>query len=284
MEARQFVTYRICAGLSFFLWTLAAHGVPLAPEGLEERALEAAGVVSGEAEPRLTVSESRILIANTFYTPFCVENWPELGRARGSVEEKVSFGIRKNETLRSCLDRYVELSNGLYEWKVIHNIICLLPKKSSPEQIVNNLDLKVSLHVKEVSTWEALCALAREMNLTARAKEVTGYAVCIVPKGPGELKKAPPELTEVRTVSVDLTDVTAREALCAILQASPLRLKYHYINSRDYDWISIWAHKEPGAPRDRDGLVYYGGMMDKQDMETWTAERIQQIQGFSGTE
>ncbi|GMV92107.1 MAG: hypothetical protein AMXMBFR82_18850 [Candidatus Hydrogenedentota bacterium] len=204
---------------------MAASAVPPTTALEEVRALEPSG------DPELETSLSAVVdnALRAFDAPVNLEIHPTYGRSTPSTVEELPFAVKhavqKNESLAHCLDELIELSRGLLEVQNILGNTCIVPRKVNKEEILTNLDVQVSLHVKEVSTWEALKALGIEVN---RA-DATEYSLLVTLACIDQGFNPPDALTQESVVSVSLDNVQARFALCAIMNASPLELSYIYV-------------------------------------------------------
>lgn len=191
----------------------------------EVRALERSG------DPDLETSLSAVVdnSLRAFDAPVNNEGHPDYGRSTPRTVADLPFAVKhsvkKNQSLAHCLDELMELSRGLLEVQNILGNTCIVPRKSHKDEILNNLDVPVSLHLENVSTWEALKALGIEIN-TADATE---YSFLISLACIDEGNSPPEAFTEERVISLSLDDVTARYALCTIMNASPLELSYTYV-------------------------------------------------------
>ena len=163
---------------------------------------------------------ARQAISATYGIPICVE-------ALNSDEKNgFEFYIQKNATLKYTLDTYVEKTGRQYEWKRIHDVLCTI-QKTQPDG-VNNLDTQVSLSLHSVSTWEAFKTLVKTIN----AKRSGTREIHLAPDGPGVFKRPAKALLEERTISLEIQDVPAREAACAIVAAAPIEVNFNYVSAK----------------------------------------------------
>ncbi len=92
----------------------------------------------------------------------------------------------------------------------------------------SNLDVLVSIDVENVSTWEAIKVVVVQVQCGLLYGTKMHFTVCRPYPG-----RTPPEFYRVRNISLHLDDVTAREALCAILRQSVLQIGIRYHALRD---------------------------------------------------
>lgn len=252
----------VLPALGILAISLAARAVPPGKAVQEVRALEASGDASAETSLSAAVSDA----IRAFDAPVNCEIHPSYGRSTARTVDELPFAVKhsvkKNETLRHCLDELVELSRGLLEVQTILGNVCIVPRKQSPEEILTNLDVRVSLHVEGASTWDALKALVTEIN-SAKATE---YGLFVTLRDLKEGKSPPKAFTEEKTISLLLEDVTARHALCAIMNASPLELSYTHVCGTETDTLVISIH-EDGKP------VVASEPFTSEEMEWWVRER-----------
>lgn len=147
--------------------------------------------------------------------------------------------------------------------------------RANPEVVTerNFLDTTITLEVENVTVWEALCALAREMNAQAGPiDELAGKYVFVTLSVLSDGYLPDPRLTEEARISLNLTKVSAREALCAIVQNSQMKSIYYYNCITKYDYISYASYNAEGkvarGPRSH----------DREDVEHWSDENIKRIQ------
>jgi hypothetical protein len=163
-----------------------------------------------------------------------------------------------SEPLTSCLDRFVAASRGLLTWTTIRGNIVVVPKKQREDEMLNAMDTKVSLEVKSASPWDAFKALEKAVNSAQRAAR----KIQIVPDCLRDVRKPFAEFAESHSISFKLDNVTAREAACAIMAASPIPLAYSYVDSfSEPDTLVIFMYK--------DGKVANAGRMTVEEAQAW---------------
>lgn len=146
------------------------------------------------------------------------------GRTEIRQEGKSAFHIQEGEKLSDVLHRVCAIENGKLQWLRMHGSLVILPIAGS-ETIESTLDIVVSFEVQNVPTWEALCVLARTVN----ESRATDRTLKIVP-GFADGYQGPPEFSETKSISLSLAGVTAREVLLAIIETSPVYMRYDYQN------------------------------------------------------
>lgn len=140
----------------------------------------------------------------------------------------IKFSLSEGQTLREALDLLCASSNGRYIWKRVNGILTITPSGLTEpgETIDSALDVVVSLDLDGVSTWEAILAMAREVNNSSETDRV------IRPYVPAEPHiNHPLEFKTDKSLSIHVRDVTAREALCEIIATSPFDIRFQYSNS-----------------------------------------------------
>jgi hypothetical protein len=188
----------------------------------------------------------------------------------GQSNNSALFNYKANpgETLKQCLDRLVECTGKAFVWEIIRGQVCVHPKVPEDGSPINNLDARVSINVKDVSTWEACCMLAQAVN----EQSITPFPFVIVPAGVDMYRNPLPEIMDERVVTVSLTNVSAREALCAIFEGARIPMKYWYVCGPDADQVELFCKKN--------GKYVYGGpMKDADERAYWTQENIEVLQG-----
>ncbi len=147
------------------------------------------------------------------------------------------FEATETTTLREFLDGIC--SEGRLQWEIVHNAIHIRPT-SMPDEVENLLDsVRVSISLRDASLLEAIKAWALEVNRNrpAGTRGVRIHHPSVVAGGGMRPDRATAaSLTRPGAVTLDLTDATAREALCAIQGAST-------------EWVAIrYRHEGPSTP------------------------------------
>lgn len=191
-------------------------------------------------EPQ-TLLEIFGFIERIFEVSFSVEALPEgcVGTAPSEPRRFPPFAIARGETFGEVIRRFVALSQYRYKVEEIRGV----PILRRNDEVVGEpdlLDTVVSLNVKGVTMWEALCVLAREINGKNLAEEERGKALIDL-FGPNSMPPEPPDpiFLEKPIVTLDLAGVTAREALCAILESGKSTFDYSYSCREAHDYIYI---------------------------------------------
>lgn len=175
--------------------------------------------------PIVDVSSGSLLdhLSKMFKIPISYE-WSLINEDNTTREQpKIPITIQTGDSLSSALDRFCQVSDGEFRWELVNGIVCVRPISDEKEN-ESLLDVHVSVRLQNVSVWEAFLELARAVN----DAQTTRYLKPSVPFGDGILP--PPQLREMRIISLNMTNVTAREVACSIMAASPFRMSYSYSN------------------------------------------------------
>jgi hypothetical protein len=162
------------------------------------------------------------LIRDTFHVPLVYE-WSYVEPDWTNSPEPLfeSFEIRKGQTLRGALDQVVAMTQGALQWKALSGLIYVFPsgKTGAVESV---FDTPISIHMRNASTWEALKLLCETVMSSPYSDRGFGLGLGFLDK----FTKPPPAFTEERCITLRLDNVTAREALCAIVAASPVQMSF----------------------------------------------------------
>lgn len=202
------------------------------------------------------------LIARAYPVLVNIEPHPAHGRKlaeEGNAE--IFFEIGKKDSLEDSLNKLLEI-NDLLTCEIIHDQICILPVRMHSDEILSNLDVRVSLDIENVSVWEALKIIVSELN----KQQGTPYPLGLYPDGLTRSEQPVSELTELKEITLHLHDVTAREAICAVFSASSIKLSYRYVTSHELDTLTILSAANAVEESDRDKLT-------PEQMEWWRKER-----------
>jgi hypothetical protein len=264
-------TKRILGLSSVVLLSMTSFGAPDDAVPFEERVAQWS---HNPQEPQ-TLGEISGFISDVFGVPFAFESLPEdcVG-ATISVERFPPFAIAREETFRDAISRFEAVSQYRYKFEEIRGVPVL---RRNPDVVAepNLLDTVVSLSVKEVTMWEALCALAREINGKNMIEGGGGKALYIWPSGPDCLEFPAPIFVKEPVVTLALEGVSAREALCAILESAGSTFNYYYTCRQDCDYMKIlaWGNGEVVA-----GRRMVNTAADKEYMEYWETANISKLQ------
>lgn len=167
-------------------------------------------------------------IAGMYEVPVSFE-WPYVEEDRSATKQPdISLSLQPDQTLSQTLDMFVRESGIALRWERVHGVISIWPPDSALE-VENNLDVKVSLKLESVSTWDAFKALADAINVDG----IKGRRINIYPHFTSSGMAAPPEFRNDNSITLDLQNISAREAACRIMAMSPLELGYSYANHYD---------------------------------------------------
>jgi hypothetical protein len=231
-------------------------------------------------EPQ-TLWEISGFISSLFGVPFAMESLPEhcVGATTSLEPEHFPpFAIVGGETFRDAISRFEAVSQYRYKFEVIRGVPIL---RRNPDVVAepNLLDTVVGLSVKDVTMWEALCALAREINGKNLAEGGAGKALYIHLAGPGSMptKFPAPIFVEepVVTLALEGEGVSAREALCAILEAAGSTFNYYYSCREENDDMTILAWDNGKVV---DGRRMVNTAADFKCMEYWETANICKLQ------
>lgn len=218
-----------------------------------------------------TLSEVFTSIRTVFDVALSLEGIPEeSGHADPSGREVSAFSIRAGESFASVMNRVVAASGDVYKFEVIRGTPVLRP---NPEVVKTPslLDTVVDLEIEGSTIWDALCDLARRVNAKNLAKASKSFYIHL--QGPEFMELPPPVFLEENKVSVELHDVTAREAMCAVMESANQPFTYYfYVWPGDFSYVSVVAH-------DAGGEVLHGRRVrDPQHLESWSDENIHRLQ------
>ncbi len=156
----------------------------------------------------------------------CVQEIPIIGNDRpepfpSRELDYAPFEATETTTLREFLNRIC--SEGRLQWEIVHNAIHIRPT-SMPDEVVNLLDsVRVSISLRDASLLEAIKAWALEVNRN-RPPGTRGVRIhhpaSLAGAGMRPDRATAASLTRPGAVTLEVTDATAREALCAIQGAS----------------------------------------------------------------
>jgi hypothetical protein len=157
------------------------------------------------------------------YDTGCVIEMPYVGKNRpehfpSRELDFVPLEVLPDTTLDVFLDK--SCSEGQIQWNRIHNAVHVWPTALRPGKEEYLDTVKVSLDLEGLSVLEAVKAWALEVN---RNRDFSGHGVkaAHTSNNANRVKKeTPPSLLRAGAVTLSMTDVTAREALCAIQGAS----------------------------------------------------------------
>lgn len=222
----------------------------------------------------LTLKESRksalsflSSLRGIYHYPICRESSPRENEIVETEGSSFEFEIRKDETLSSCLDRLLAETEDLYLRDEIHGMTVVHPSNES-----TLFDSLIDLKLHDVSTWEALKALAIAVNqredaavpLEVSVPNTTGYTSHLVPQSfAGE-----------RVLDLDVKGATIRSVLCKILSKAPTQISYSYSRFRNGHLLQVLCLT------DRVALEPDDGVPDELD-RWWRKEQRDIVEAFS---
>ena len=136
---------------------------------------------------------------------------------------------QSGDSLEIALNELPAVTGGKLTWRQIRGNICILPPVDA-KGTENTLDTVVSIKIQNTSTWEALKALAGEINRSASIDRRT----VIYPNFTAFGIAGPTGFRGGNEVTLELENVSAREVLCAIIEKSQFEMAYRY-----------WTHYRP---------------------------------------
>ena len=246
----------LVASLVLGLCIADAHwsgALPNASDAEESRALE----TRTSASPQISSIRAYQFMMSAHKVPMCFES--ELITVE-RPPRKFEFRIRKNQTLGYSLEQLEEKTGGAFEVKRIRKVLCIVPTDRT-EFRTDPFARRVSLRLEGVSAWEAFKALGKAMN-AGKGEDYPG--VRVLPLGVGTCYTPPRALLEERTISLDLRNVPAREAACAIVAAAPFPMSFSYLHCEREDSLSMALHKE--------GRISMDGRLSREDGDMWLKE------------
>ena len=173
--------------------------------------------------------EMLIDISDVYLTPICQE-WPYVDENGRSLDypKGSRLDVQQGTRLSEALDGVVERSAGMLRWERNHGSICVVGTDKGAKG-KSCLDTRIDLHVEKISAWDALCAVARAAN----ERPVNGRRMGIYP-GFIQMRRlrTPEGLKDTPCITLDLKDVPARDAVCAIIAQAPFKMAYTYFNKR----------------------------------------------------
>jgi hypothetical protein len=186
-------------------------------------------------------------ISDLFKVPISFE-WSYVNQDRVEEETpRIQLEISPNQTLEQVLDEFCAAAGGRLQWQRIHGVIWIGPKDSEG-RTESLLDVVVSLQLEDASVWDAFLELSRVIN------ENTPQGRYIKPSANPNNDALPPlGFRNEKTVTLDLVNVTAREAAAAIMSTSAFHMKIWYTNfyrvretnpMKPMAQLSIWAYDE----------------------------------------
>lgn len=137
--------------------------------------------------------------------------------------------VRSSDNLEVALNELPAVTGGKLRWSEIRGNICILSPVDA-KGTENTLDTIVTIKIQNTSTWEALKALAGEIN----RQVVIDRRTVIYPNFTAHGIAGPTGFRSGKEVTLELENVTARDVLCAIIEKSQFEMAYTY-----------WTHYRP---------------------------------------
>lgn len=176
-------------------------------------------------------------------------DWPFSRAGRDYPPDAPEFVAVDMNNLAKMKDAVARETRNRCRLEVISNIPVIVPVTPWDD----NLDVTVSLKLDGVSAWEALKSVTRQMSCRLKyGKRMRIYLPIVDPKS-----SVPKWFTDERVITIDVANVTAREALATIMAQANNRLWIMYMEYRPpevgapEDWIGsglsiqFWQDNEP---------------------------------------
>jgi len=138
--------------------------------------------------------------------------------------ELVTFKIRKNESLASCIQRIENIATPEgYRHITIRGQHLFV---SDGNEMKSPMEIPISLTLEQATTWEALKAWIVAVNEALQESHVE----LSIPNAQldGTHKPPPDSFSDDPIQSINLESVTAREALCAIIENAPTSFSFSF--------------------------------------------------------
>jgi hypothetical protein len=258
-------SFYLCCGITLLSgYQLAATQTP---PPLTERTANS----SRDPTQPQTLSDVFSSIRAVFDVALSLEGVPEeSGYVDPSGGEVPPFSIRAGETFGSVMRRVVAESDDIYKFEVIRGTPILRPNPDIVET-TNLLDTVINLNIEDATIWDALCDLARSVNRENLA--TGGKALYIHLQGPEFIELPPPPFLEEGKVLVDLNDVSAREAMCAIMESAKQPFNYYY-----YVWPSGFSYVSVVATDGKGRVIHGERVREVKRLDYWSDENIEKLQ------
>ena len=267
MKKRTFVGMALGA-----LVVLAPSAFALPPDENVAARLPQTGL--GSLNESTSPSDMILDIQRIYLTPIC-EEWPYIDENGDALAPGRcnNLNVQKDTPLSEVLDAVVTRSGGMYRWEQNHGSFCIVGTGEGGKA-ENCLDTRIDLHVEKLSAWDALCAVAKAAN----EKPVNGRRIGIYP-GFIQMRRYPtPEgLKDNPCITLDLKDVPARDAVCAIIAQAPLKISYWYANEqgmRDAPpaaKLTIYIYEDNGR------RYHSGGKMSDEECFSYIADHYEMV-------
>jgi len=196
-------------------------------------------------------------IFSVFRVPISYE-YPFLNKEHSEPTAKYQIG--RNQTLATSIDKFIARSEGELQYKLVRKVPLIYPVNKDGRP--NAFDGSVSLKLRQVSVWEAFKALGKEINKNAQEANHSGVRVLFLCLGDG--RKPPEILLSERSISLELVNVSAREAACAIIAKTPRQISFRYLHGDDLDWIYLLIRKN--------GENWDEGKLSREEQDFWLQE------------
>ena len=145
----------------------------------------------------------------------------EEGRSTIYVPRDKPFHVVKLSDFEKTRGTVADLAGEYGRLELLHGTPCFIPSNVTD----SNLSVPVTLDLENVSTWEALKTVIRQINCHRRFGDDTVVQVRTL--GPPNV---PEEFDQVNCITIRVNNVPARDAICMILAQAPLSVGFESRN------------------------------------------------------
>lgn len=131
--------------------------------------------------------------------------------------------LNKSTTLREGLAAFCHACDDLYTYRIIDDQICLIPIDDAGKPVPSIMDKEISLSVKNATTEQALKMLFAGYNAQYPQNKLDW-----ITSAEQNVWRMPEPYYTQASISLDIKDMTLREAVCRVFAASPIKLSYRY--------------------------------------------------------
>jgi len=216
----------LAACLAVLLWIYVEH------RNLPVNALRAKSAIVFEhpAQPGAIIDA-----ITTAYGVYVNLEYPNDPGGEAAYIPEMFPSVEVGDSLQSFFDSIKEESDGLLVGLQIGESLCIVPKKRAWTDHRSNLDRIIGASIEDVSAAAALHAIASAVNQYS----VAGYRLTLNP-GAVHAGFAPPEAFRMDSVEpLIASKITAREAICRVLDESPFETSWVYGHSRGAAYLTI---------------------------------------------
>ena len=210
------------------------------------------------------VAPGKIIDAiSTAYGVYVHFEYPNNPGGEASLLPEMQPSADVGDSLQSFFDSIEEESEGLLEGVQIGDSLCIVPKKRAWTEHRSNLDRIIGVRVEDVSAADALRAIANAVNQYS----VEGYPFKLNPGGVRAGFIPPDAFKTEKVPPIYATEITAREAICRVLEHSsyPASWVYGHTPSGAYLTIRFYENgvllkRPPASPEEQAYWARYADM------------------------